>query len=259
MFKTGIVSVTFRKKSITEILDLCNQTGLSAIEVGSDVHAPKEDLEVCAKISEKAKDYGIEIVSYGTYYKLGQYQDPASEFSAYISAAKTLGTKNLRIWAGVKNSGDVTEAERAALTEEARMLADLAAHEDMTVSFEYHGGTLTNECNSAIRLIREIDRSNVYLYWQPNQYKDVDFNTAALRSVLPFISNVHVFAWDARTGQCLRFPLADHADDWKQYLDILASDGKNRSLLLEFVKDDSVEHFHSDAKTITEWSKNYAV
>ncbi|MCI8386852.1 MAG: sugar phosphate isomerase/epimerase [Clostridiales bacterium] len=248
MFKTGIVSVTFRQKSISEIIALSRESGLDAIEIGSDVHAPKENISLCADIAAEANKNNIEIVSYGSYYKLGQYADAAAEFSAYISAAKALGTKNIRIWAGVKNSEDVPEAEREKLTNEAIHCAELAADADMTMSFEYHGGTLTNTCESALRLMREIDRPNVHLYWQPNQNKDVEFNVTALKQVLPYVSNVHVFAWDARRGQCIRYPLADHADAWKRYLDILASDGRDRAMLLEFVKGDSTEQFIADAK-----------
>ena len=46
----------------------------------------------------------------------------------------------------------------------------------MTISFEYHGGTLTNNADSALRLMHDIARANASLYWQPNQYKDLDFN-----------------------------------------------------------------------------------
>ena len=44
-----------------------------------------------------------------------------------------------------------------------------------------------------------------------------------------------------------------------QYLDILASDKKDRALLLEFVKDDSDAQLREDAKTLIDWRKNYAV
>lgn len=259
MLKTGLVSVTFRKKSIDEIIALCRESGLDAIEVGSDVHAPMENLALCEAIAEKASSAGIKIVSYGSYYKLGQYADAKAEFSAYIKAAKALGAPNIRIWAGAKNSGDVGSAERERLVGEAVMCAELAAEEGLTMSFEYHGGTLTNTCDSALALMREINRPNVSLYWQPNQYEDVEFNVSALKRVLPFVSNIHVFAWDARGGSCIRFPLADHAAAWKRYLDIIASDKKERSLLLEFVKDDSAEQFSADAKTLNEWRNSYAV
>lgn len=106
--------------------------------------------------------------------------------------------------------------------------------------------------------MRELDRENAYLYWQPNQYRDIEFNVMSLEKVLKYVSTVHVFAWDARSGNCIRYPLADHADVWKRYLDILASDNREHALLLEFVKDDSDADFVSDAKTLNEWRNSYA-
>lgn len=255
MFKTGVVSVTFRQKSISEIIKLIREAGLDAIEVGSDVHAPKEDISLCTAIANEAKKNKIEIVSYGSYYRLGQYSDAAAEFSAYIDAAKALGAKNIRIWAGIKNNEDISEDEYKKLIAEAVLCVSIAAKNGMKVSFEYHGGTLTNTCESALNLMHKIDRPDVHLYWQPNQNKDVEFNVAALKQVLPYVSNVHVFAWDARSGKCIRHPLSEHADAWKRYLDILASDGKDRTLLLEFVKDDSTEQYMADAGTLLSWIK----
>ena len=255
--KTGIVSVTFRGKSIFDIIAMAKQAGLDAIEIGSDVHAPY-DADNLADIAKSAADNGVGIVSYGTYYKLGQYPD-AAEFMSYIKAAKLLGTKNLRLWAGVRNSEDVDPTERRRLTDEAVLCADLAAKENMTISFEYHGGTLTNNADSALRLICDIARANASLYWQPNQYKDLDFNIAALKSVLEFVSNVHVFAWDARSGSLIRYPLAEFDKAWHSYLDILACDKRDHALLLEFVKDDSDKHFFEDAKTLNDWRDEYAI
>lgn len=257
MFKTGIVSVTFRKKTIDEIIRLAKSNSLECIEVGSDVHAPKDDPENCKRIAALAADSGIEIISYGSYYKLGQYESPEAEFQGYISAAKLLKAKNIRIWAGVRGSADTGSDERSRLTAEAKLCARLAAKAGLTMSFEYHGGTLTDDCDSALKLMDDIAADNVSLYWQPNQYKDTDFNTSALRRVLPFVSNIHVFAWDARGGSCLRFPLDGHKAAWHEYLDILSADKKEHALLMEFVKDDSDAHFIEDAKTLSEWRKHY--
>lgn len=257
MLKTGIVSVTFRKKPIDEIIRLAKANSLDCVEVGSDVHAPHNDLENCRRIKSIAAENGVEIVSYGSYYKLGQYASPTDEFNAYIAAAKALGAPNIRIWAGVKGSSLVEPVERAALVSEARLIASLAKDAGLTMSFEYHPNTLTDDCDSAAKLIEEIDADNVRLYWQPDQKHDADFNTAALRKVLPFVSNVHVFAWNAQNGPCVRFPLADHEADWRRYLDILASDGKDRALLMEFVMDDSEERFIADAAVLNEWKKRY--
>ena len=257
-FKTGLVSVTFRNRNIDDILTMCCENRLEAIEIGSDVHAPKDDIGNCEKIRDAAEKAGVRIISYGTYYRLGEQTDPEKTFGEYLRAAEALGAPNLRIWAGTRGSGAVDESERAALTREASLCADIAAEAGRTVSFEFHGGTLTDDPDSALRLMQEVDRENMRLYWQPNQYRDVGFNVASLEKVLDYVSTVHVFAWDARSGECIRYPLADQIDAWKRYLDILASDGREHALLLEFVKDDSAENFAKDAKTLEEWRKSYA-
>lgn len=257
MFSTGIVSVTFRNKSIGEILELAKKNSLDCVEVGSDVHAPNKDFDNCYRIASLAEENGIKIISYGSYYKLGQYSAPAEEFNDYIVAAKCLGAPNIRVWAGVRGSLLVDPDERAALVSEARMIAKLAADAGLKVSFEYHPNTLTDDCDSAAALINEIGAENVTLYWQPDQKHDADFNCAALKKVLPYVSNVHVFAWNAQNGPCVRFPLAEHEADWKRYLDILASDRSDHALLLEFVKGDLEAQFIEDAATLNEWRKRY--
>ena len=45
MFDLGLVSVSFRSLEPKQIAELCRECGLSYIEWGSDVHAPKDDLE----------------------------------------------------------------------------------------------------------------------------------------------------------------------------------------------------------------------
>ena len=257
LFETGLVSVTFRDRTIYDILGVCAENALSEIEIGSDVHAPKEDISGCEKIKEAAAARGVKIVSYGTYYRLGEYSDPEKEFDAYLDAADALGTTNLRLWAGNGSSRTLVGKVREKLTAEARLLAEKASERKKTISFEYHGGTLTDDADSALRLMRDIGRPNAYLYWQPSQYLDTDSNVEALRKVLPFVSNIHVFAWDARGGELIKFPLSDYAEQWKRYLDILVLDKRKHSLLLEFVKDGSKEQLSADAAALNEWTKVY--
>jgi len=249
MIQTGLVSVTFRNKTIDEIIALAAKCGLESIEVGSDVHAPRDNIAECRRIAALAKENGISIASYGSYYKLGNGED----FSEYIEAAKVLKAKNIRIWAGTSGSGAVDEKTRKALTEEAYRCADATKAAGLTMSFEYHGGTLTDTSESALRLMAELSHPNAYLYWQPNQNKDTDFNVEALKAVLPYVLNVHVFAWTVKDGKTIRNPLFEHEDAWKKYINILRGDGRAHNLLLEFVKDDADEAFIVDSATLKNW------
>ena len=59
--KTSLTSVTFRKKSIEEIVDLVAQAGLDAIEWGGDVHVPPTDPEASAKAVGLCREKGIDL------------------------------------------------------------------------------------------------------------------------------------------------------------------------------------------------------
>ena len=101
MFRSGLVSISFRSLSPEEIVALCREAGLCAIEWGSDVHAPYNDPQKLNRIVALQKESGIVCSSYGTYFKLGVHD--TEELHGYIAAAKLLGTDILRLWCGDKN------------------------------------------------------------------------------------------------------------------------------------------------------------
>ena len=181
MLYSGIVSLTQKGLPVDEMMDLIKTADLAAVEWSANCHVPETDPDNARTVEARCDELGIRIASYGTYYYLGQGMD----FQPLLDTALILGAPNLRIWAGKKNSEDVSSDERRALVAEAQAVADLAAAHGLTVSFEYHRNTLTNTADSAVQLMREIDRPNIRLYWQPNQFEDVAFNMAALTQVLP--------------------------------------------------------------------------
>lgn len=244
-FLTGIVSVTFRQCTPEEIIRRCKAAGLDGIEWGSDVHIKAGETAYAAEIAGKCKSEGLKIHSYGSYWKGLE----AEGFEEIVETAAALKAPNIRIWAGAKNSEDVSGDERKILISNFQYAADLAKEHKMTISFEYHGGTLTNNADSAIQMIKEIDRDNVTLYWQPNQFKDIEFNLEALKKVLPYVSNIHVFNWNG--GK--KLPLADGRDQWERYIDILRRDGKLHGMFLEFVPDDLEENLYSSSETLKDF------
>ena len=67
----GLVSISFRQHSPEELLKEVKRIGLTCIEWGSDVHAPKDDRARLLEIQRLQESYGITCCSYGTYFKLG--------------------------------------------------------------------------------------------------------------------------------------------------------------------------------------------
>ena len=116
MHKFGVVSVSFRKHTVEEILEASQKAGLSYIEWGSDVHAPYDNLPNLERIAVLQEKYGIKCSSYGTYFKVGE--TPTELLEKYIDAAEILGTNILRLWCGNKNSEDYGENEKAQLFKE---------------------------------------------------------------------------------------------------------------------------------------------
>lgn len=244
MFLTGLVSVTFRNKSAEEIIENVRDVNLDGIEWGGDIHAPSGNIETAELIAEKCINSNVKILSYGSYFRIGQNE----QFQPVLDAALTLKTDHIRIWAGNKNGEETNAAEWLAMVEETRQIADILEKYNISLSFEYHDNTLTNTPESAVKLIEAVNKPNVFLYWQPDQYKGFEYNKNALKAILPYLSNVHVFNWSGSE----RNNLKNAFDEWREYINIIKNDDKFHNLLLEFVKDDLYENLKSDAETLHE-------
>lgn len=246
MLTPGLVSVTFRKLSRENIAEAMVNAGISAIEWGSDVHIPPNDENAVENALAVSRNFGIRTVSYGSYYRCTANKE---EISATVSTAVKLGAKNIRVWAGTRESADADKDYRSEVVKNLAEMCREAAKFDLTVSPEFHGGTLTDHYESAVRLVDEVCAENLQLYWQPNQHRDLDYNRKALKAVLPYLSNVHVFSWSGDK----HFPLVQGEREWREYIDIIRTSGRDHNMLLEFVCDDTAAQFYRDAETLLGW------
>ena len=249
MLNVGLCSVTFRSLSVEDVVGAAQQAKIQGIEWGGDIHVPPGDLKNAESVSILTKAAGMEIVSYGSYYRLGSKEQEAS-FETILETAVKLTAPAIRVWAGKIGSDKATENNWKEVVEDARRVADLATEQGIHVNLEYHGRTLTDTVDSATRLMKEINHPNVSLYWQPALLETVEERVQSIEKLKKWLTHVHVFHWKIIDGNLIMCPFSEGVSDWKKYLNKLEEKDGVRYLMMEFVKDDSVEQFLEDVRSL---------
>lgn len=243
----GVASVTFRKIKPLQIIQMAKNNGLQSIEWGADVHVKPKDIDNAKWVCNMTKNAGLEVAGYGSYFVAGQ-QNP-EEFKMILQAAVALEAPVIRVWAGWESSQTAEIDYVKRVIECTRTICDMAAERGILVGYEYHPGTLIDDASYAVKILQEIGRDNMRLYWQPDFSLPHSVNCAALKTVLPYLQNIHAFYLDEERK---RLPLQMGRKEWMAYVKLLENSMNVRSVLLEFVKDDSEEQLVQDAQVLKE-------
>lgn len=243
MIKSGLVSVTFRKMTPKEIIELVQKAGLCGIEWGGDVHVPAGDVKTAGEVYKQTIDAGLEIAAYGSYFRIGTYSDGTEEFKKVLETASEIHAPTIRVWAGNKGSGEADDEWWEKVVGESIKIADMAEKANISVSYEYHKNTLTDTNESAQKLLQSAKHNNIFSLWQPLMELNVQKRLDGLKGLENKLGNLHVFHWD-ETG---RRPFEEGTRDWKNYLGAV-SQKEDRYALLEFVMGDSIAQYLEDAK-----------
>jgi 3-dehydroshikimate dehydratase len=252
MFKTGLCSITFRKLSIDEIISLSTQAGIDGIEWGGDVHVPHGDLDTARFVAEATRAAGLEVSSYGSYYRLGRSEDERLNFQTVLDTALALGAPMIRVWPGTHGSADTLPEHREQIESELRRIATQAAEADIQIGLEYHYNTLTDSLESTLNLLKAVDHPNLTTYWQPWFDRDRQAILDEIPQLLPYLSNLHVYSWESTDTGWNRLALSDKSDFWTEALSRADQAPGDRWAILEFVRDDKPEQFLHDATTLRE-------
>lgn len=244
MLIPGLVSATFKDRCVDDVIDIALASSLRAIEWSENHHFDPTNLSFVASLGEKTRKSGLEIASYGSYFRLGKDMD----FSVSLNACVAMGADVMRIWGGDKPSLSLTKEERDALCLEAKSVAEQAKEKGITCALEWHKNTVTDSNESGLDFVESVGKDNFALFWQPTPMQSVSYRAQGLRSIGKYLKNLHVYYWD-ESG---RRPLSEGRSDWKEYFSAVEGD---HYALLEFVKDNSLEQFKEDAKTLLEWIK----
>jgi len=239
--KTGLVSVTFAKKSIEEVIRIAKKAGIDGIEWSAKgEHAVS--MEHAQKIRVLSEQAGLEIFALGSYC----YMDDWEACVAAVEMADQMETSVIRIWPGKKPPQDWTEEEYAGLVEMTRRMADEAAARGIVLAFEYHRNSLTETAESAVKLIRAIDRDNVKLYWQNSGRFSLEENLKNQRMITPYLAGVfHIQNDYGGKGNQL---LEEISEDMEYYYKpFMRTDYK---AMIEFVKGGLEESFYRDVEAL---------
>ncbi len=246
MIKAGITSVTFREKTPEEIISLVKASGLEAIEWGSDIHVPAGDIKRAEEVRKMTLDAGLDIPSYGSYYRMGT----GAEIEPFLQSAAALGASTVRIWTNGILKEKITPEIIELATEEARAMCRAAAKFGITLSTEYHEGTLTYSPESMMEFFKKVGEDNLRTYWQMLLDIPHDRQAGSAKAVYNSgkLTNFHVY-WYTNGVQGL---IRDGKEYWAQCFDSVKSSPETRYALIEFVKDGTVENFKEDAKALSE-------
>lgn len=223
MYRMGLASIAFRQLSVEEIIQLAKNAGLSCIEWGSDVHAPKDDLDNIRRIRRLTEAAGLSCSSYGTYFNI--VKDQPEDIRGYITAARELGVNTLRIWCS-GHPLELPEAEIQNRFEICRRIAKIAEEENVFISAECHSGNLTHDENSSIRFMEALNTPHFRMYWQPCELLTPEENVAFIKGVLPYVTNVHVYHYTNKAHH----PMEEGQNVWAEYIRAL---GKDRLFIIE--------------------------
>lgn len=249
MMKTGLCSITFKDLPPEEVVALAARAGLDAVEWAGQEHAPptasRAELERVRRLTE---EHDLLISSYGSYYEVMKCKGHAAVFEAVLDAADALGTSLIRIWSSGLESREADDDYYRRMADRTRDLALLAEQRGVTLAFEFHGGSLNDTADSAVRILRTINQPNVKTYWQPLHRDDPALAEREIRELLPWLANVHCYHWI----NGVRHLLAEDRPFWQNLLGILARNAFGNAVLLEFTKDDNPDNMIRDAATLRE-------
>lgn len=240
--KLGLCSVTFRKKSAAQVIEIAKNAGIGYIEWGGDIHVTNKEE---ARIVKSACDNeDIKISSYGSYFNSAEFDE--KKWEQICDIAKTMGAASVRIWLGKKNSEETDEKEYRILLENTKKMCDIAKKYSLTVSPECHDNTFNNNTDAILRFIKDLQKENFSTYFQ-SRYFRMEYDLDRIDRTFDFIENVHISYRDLKREQ--RFRKKD-----KNYLDTLLKKLLEKNfdgiVMVEFVDYDSEKVFYKNIEML---------
>lgn len=224
--KIGFTSTSFRQiKNTKKIVKIASESAADCIEWGGDVHV--KDTETAKQVKMLCDEAGIEISSYGSYYRVGSQK--ADEWKNICEIASAMGAKSIRVWLGDKDSEKTDEKTYAALVEDGKNICAVAKEYNLIICPECHDNTFNNNTDAFLRIRRDIGCDNFRTYFQ-SRYKRLEYDLDRLERTLPYIESIHISYSEQSREQFPKFN-PDYID---KLLDKIVSLGFDGNLLVEY-------------------------
>ncbi len=240
--KLGVASVTFRNKTVPEVVEIAKKAGADYIEWGGDVHV--RSLEDAREAKKLCDENGIKICSYGSYYRVGSRNK--TEWEEICLIASETGASSVRVWLGNKDSEKTTQTEYYALLDDLKSMCSVAKKHNLTVCPECHDNTFNNNTDAFLKIREELGAENFKTYFQ-SRYFRFDYDIDRIERTFDFIENVHVSYRDLVREQRFRKRDRNYLDRLLKKLLQMKFDGV---VFIEFTKGSKERHFVKDIKRL---------
>lgn len=260
VLKSGLCSVSFPRLNALDVVELTAEAGLEGIEWAGNAHVLPGKLKLASNVRKMTEEAGLEISSYGSYWKVVDTAGKPQDFTPVLESALALGTKTIRIWGGHKPSDVVTRQERAAIIDEIFQALEKCSTYGIRLALEFHANTISDSNTATADLLDEIQHPNLFTYWQPIYWlSDPAYCLDGLNHFSNRVLNLHVFHWLFNPGagswseSTNRRPLSEGSKDWATYLNVSLNPDHDHWALMEFVRNDEPRQFFEDASILKQW------
>lgn len=241
--KAGLATIALRRYDVFHALDLAAEAGFERVEIwGKPPHMPAEfDEDYVRKVRDRVRGNSMKPSMFGSYANPAapDYEQKAADA---LAAAKLLGARTIRVWAGNKEPGAADDDLWTLVAKSFHEFALQAEDEGISLAMEMHSGTLCATPEGALRVIEMAGAPHLKLNYQVVDMINPDLERT-IGMIGDYVVNVHAQNYrpsPIESGKMELCLLSEGVVDYDQVLSLLAQRGFNKCVEVEFLKGEHV-------------------
>ncbi len=196
--KISLCSISFREEPIEEIISQTAKLGYKGIEIfGEHLRKYLAAGGELASLRELAAGYGLSIPVISPYFNFTgsdeEYRRSFELAKEFIGYAVRLGCPVIRTFVSNVGSARATPRQWKRCISVLREICGIAAQKDIIFALETHPGQLMDSTEMTLRLLREVDASNLKVLldiWHLFN-EGGDDPLGALEKLFPYVVHIH--------------------------------------------------------------------